>query len=82
MVYNFIAEEYMKTKKKNVDQLSVDTLRLLSVDMVEKAKSGHPGMPLGAAPFVYALWSKFLKHNPENPDWYNRDRFILSAGHG
>lgn len=72
----------MKSKKTNIDQLSIDTLRLLSVDMVEKAKSGHPGMPLGAAPFTYTLWSKFLKHNPQNPKWYNRDRFILSAGHG
>ncbi len=73
----------MKSKKKtSIDQLSIDTLRLLSVDMVEKAKSGHPGMPLGAAPFVYTLWGKFLKHNPQSPRWYNRDRFILSAGHG
>ncbi len=72
----------MAKKKSNIDQLSIDTLRLLSVDMVEKAKSGHPGMPLGAAPFVYTLWNKFLRHNPKNPKWYNRDRFILSAGHG
>ncbi len=72
----------MKQKKKNIDQLSIDTLRVLSVDMVEKAKSGHPGLPLGAAPFVYTLWSRFLRQNPANPKWYNRDRFILSAGHG
>jgi len=72
----------MTKKKSSIDQLSIDTLRLLSVDMVEKAKSGHPGMPLGAAPFVYTLWNKFLHHNPKNPKWYNRDRFILSAGHG
>jgi len=72
----------MARKKTNIDELSYNTLRLLSVDMVEKAKSGHPGMPLGAAPFVYALWSRYLKHSPQNPKWYNRDRFILSAGHG
>ncbi len=72
----------MPKKKTNTDQLSINTLRLLSVDMVEKAKSGHPGMPLGAAPFVYTLWSKFIRISPRNPKWYNRDRFILSAGHG
>ncbi len=69
-------------KVKDIDQLSVNTIRLLAVDMVEKAKSGHPGMPLGAAPMAYVLWHKFLRHNPANPDWFNRDRFILSAGHG
>ncbi len=63
-------------------QQCVDTLRFLSVDMVEKANSGHPGLPLGAAPMAYVLWTKFLKHNPANPDWADRDRFVLSAGHG
>ncbi|MFZ2237397.1 MAG: transketolase [Dokdonella sp.] len=63
-------------------QQCVDTLRFLSVDMVEKADSGHPGLPLGAAPMAYVLWTKFLKHNPANPDWPDRDRFVLSAGHG
>jgi transketolase len=72
----------MAGKKQDIDRLIIDTLRLLSVDMVEKAKSGHPGLPLGAAPFVYTLWSKFLSINPSNPGWMNRDRFILSAGHG
>ena len=72
----------MAGKKQDIDQLTIDTIRLLSVDMVEKAKSGHPGLPLGAAPFVYTLWSKFLSINPSNPVWMNRDRFILSAGHG
>ncbi len=72
----------MPRKKQDIDQLSIDTIRLLSVDMVEKAKSGHPGLPLGAAPFIYTLWSKFLRINPGNPKWMNRDRFILSAGHG
>jgi transketolase len=66
----------------NIDQLSIDTIRVLSAEAVEKAKSGHPGMPLGAAPMAYTLWSKVMKHNPKNPQWINRDRFILSAGHG
>ncbi len=65
-----------------IDQLSITTIRTLSIDAIEKAKSGHPGMPMGAAPFVYKLWTDFMKHNPENPKWFNRDRFILSAGHG
>ncbi len=65
-----------------LDELCVNTLRFLSVDMVEKAKSGHPGLPLGAAPMAYALWDGFLRHNPGNPQWANRDRFVLSAGHG
>jgi transketolase len=64
------------------DQASVDTLRLLAVDMIELAKSGHPGFPLGAAPMAYVLWSRFLKHDPKSPSWPDRDRFILSAGHG
>ncbi|MDR2301566.1 MAG: transketolase [Deltaproteobacteria bacterium] len=64
------------------DRASVDTLRLLAVDMVEKAKSGHPGFPLGAAPMAYVLWTRFLKHDPQRPDWPDRDRFVLSAGHG
>lgn len=63
-------------------QQCVDTLRFLSVDMVQKADSGHPGLPLGAAPMAYVLWTKFLKHNPANPHWPDRDRFVLSAGHG
>ncbi len=65
-----------------LDQLCVDTLRFLSVDAVQRANSGHPGMPLGAAPMAYALWTKFLKCNPANPDWADRDRFVLSVGHG
>jgi transketolase len=65
-----------------LDQLCINTLRFLSVDAVQKANSGHPGLPLGAAPMAYVLWTRFLRHNPENPDWFNRDRFILSAGHG
>ncbi len=65
-----------------IDLLAINTIRLLSVDMVEKAQSGHPGMPMGAAPMAYVLWTKIMKHNPDNPDWINRDRFVLSAGHG
>jgi transketolase len=66
----------------NLDQLSINTLRTLAMDAVQKAKSGHPGMPMGAAAMAYVLWTEFLRHNPSNPDWHNRDRFILSAGHG
>jgi len=65
-----------------LDQLSINTIRLMSVDAVQKANSGHPGLPLGAAPMAYVLWTRFLKHNPANPQWFNRDRFVLSAGHG
>jgi transketolase len=65
-----------------LDQLSVNTIRFLSVDAVEKADSGHPGLPMGAAPMAYVLWTRFLKHNPANPGWEDRDRFVLSAGHG
>lgn len=63
------------------DELVINNLRILSVEMIEKAKSGHPGMPLGIAPSAFVLWSKFLKHNPDNPSWLDRDRFVLSAGH-
>ncbi|MGC2323171.1 MAG: transketolase, partial [Terriglobales bacterium] len=65
-----------------LDQLCINTIRFLSVDAVEKAHSGHPGLPLGAAAMAYVLWDRFLRHNPANPHWFNRDRFILSAGHG
>ena len=66
----------------SIDELSVSTIRLLAVDMVQKANSGHPGLPLGAAPMAYVLWSRFLRFNPKDVHWPNRDRFILSAGHG
>jgi len=66
----------------NTEQLAINTIRLLSAEAIEKAKSGHPGITMGSAPAAYTLWSKFLKHNPENPDWVDRDRFVLSAGHG
>ena len=65
-----------------LDQLCINTIRTLSLDAVQKANSGHPGLPLGAAPMAYVLWTRFLKHNPKNPKWENRDRFLLSAGHG
>src|SRR6202521_3782034 len=65
-----------------LDQLCINTIRFLSVDAVQKAKSGHPGMPMGAAPMAYVLWTRLLKHNPRNPGWFDRDRFVLSAGHG
>lgn len=66
----------------DLDQLCINTLRFLSVDAVQKANSGHPGMPLGAAAMAYVLWTRLLKHYPRNPDWFDRDRFVLSAGHG
>lgn len=65
-----------------LDQICINTIRTLAIDGVQKAKSGHPGMPMGTAPMAYVLWTKFLKHNPTNPRWSNRDRFVLSAGHG
>ena len=67
---------------KNLDELCINTIRMLSVDMVQQANSGHPGMPMGAAPMAYALWTQFLRHNPNHPQWPDRDRFVLSAGHG
>ena len=65
-----------------LDQRCIDTMRFLAVDAVQNADSGHPGMPLGAMPMAYVLWDRFLKHNPRNPGWTDRDRFVLSAGHG
>ena len=66
----------------DLDQLCINTIRTLAMDGVQKAKSGHPGMPMGTADMAYVLWTRFLKHNPANPTWPNRDRFVLSAGHG
>ena len=68
--------------QKTLDQLSINTIRTLAMDAVQKANSGHPGMPMGMAAAAYVLWTKFLRHNPKNPAWVNRDRFVLSAGHG
>lgn len=64
------------------DRQAINTIRFLAVDAVENADSGHPGLPMGAAPMAYVLWTRFLQHNPVNPRWFNRDRFVLSAGHG
>ena len=65
-----------------LDELCVNTIRMLSADGVEKANSGHPGIPMGAAPMAYVLWTRFLRYNPLNSKWPNRDRFVLSPGHG
>src|SRR5881392_1804230 len=70
-----------KTDKGSLDQLSINAIRVLSMDAVQKADSGHPGTPMALAPLAYVLWTKHLRHNPANPDWANRDRFVLSAGH-
>ncbi|MEO5891844.1 MAG: transketolase [Ferruginibacter sp.] len=72
----------MDTNTDNIEQLGINTARLLSIDGVQKANSGHPGLPLGAAPMAHALWAHQMHYNPKNPSWANRDRFILSAGHG
>jgi len=72
----------MLTTQVDIEQLSIDTVRVLAADAVQKANSGHPGMPMGAAPMGHVLWSKFMRYDPKDPQWPNRDRFILSAGHG
>ncbi len=69
-------------QSENLDRICVNTIRMLSADAVQAAGSGHPGMPMGAAPIAYVLWTRFLRHNPANPQWPDRDRFVLSAGHG
>ncbi|MGF7086263.1 transketolase [Kroppenstedtia sanguinis] len=74
--------KFMPNTSQSIENLAVNTIRMLSIDGVEQAKSGHPGMPMGAAPMAYTLWSRYMKHNPDHPDWFDRDRFILSAGHG
>ncbi|SDY11265.1 transketolase [Salimicrobium album] len=72
----------MNTTSEKISDLSINTIRTLTIDSVEKAQHGHPGMPMGAAPMAYSLWKNVMNMNPENPDWFNRDRFVLSAGHG
>jgi len=72
----------MNLQDKSLDELCINTIRFLAVDAVQQANSGHPGMPMGAAPMAYVLWTKFLRHSPRNPGWPDRDRFVLSAGHG
>src|SRR5881392_3339000 len=75
-------QETENTLDTALDQLCINTIRALALDAVQQAESGHPGLPLGAAPMAYVLWTRFLRHNPKNPKWENRDRFLLSAGHG
>jgi transketolase len=65
----------------DIDTLCVNTIRTLSIDAIQKANSGHPGAPMGLAPAAYVLWTRVMKHNPKNPDWLDRDRFVLSGGH-
>jgi transketolase len=71
----------MTIAEKGLDRLAIDTIRTLSIDAVQKANSGHPGAPMGAAPMAYTLWTRFLRHSPTDPEWPDRDRFVLSAGH-
>jgi transketolase len=72
----------VKTPQYDLDQLCINSIRVLAIDAVQKANSGHPGMPMGMAPVAYLLFTRFMSHNPKNPQWYGRDRFVLSAGHG
>src|SRR5699024_8865940 len=69
-------------KNNTLEERCINTIRTLSIDAVQEAEQGHPGMPMGMADAAYVLWDKFLKHDPKHPDWFDRDRFILSAGHG
>jgi len=69
----------MTTTVNSVEQLSINAIRTLSIDAIQKANSGHPGLPMGAAPMAYTLWTEFMTHNPKNSKWFNRDRFVLSA---
>src|SRR6476646_3134526 len=80
LAYNFI--QRLSPMSSTLDQLAVNTIRTLSIDAVQKANSGPPGLPLGAAPMAYVLWMRHLRHNPRDPKWPDRDRFVLSAGHG
>src|ERR1700749_5086548 len=70
------------SEKSDIDELCINTIRTLSMDAVQKANSGHPGTPMALAPVAYALWQQFLRYDPKEPTWPNRDRFVLSAGHG
>jgi transketolase len=72
----------MAVATQSIEQLCINSIRFLAIDAVEKAKSGHPGLPMGAAPMAFVLWDQFMRFNPKNPNWVNRDRFVLSAGHG
>lgn len=72
----------MAVATQTLEELCINSIRFLAIDAVEKAKSGHPGLPMGAAPMAFVLWDRFMRFNPKNPKWFNRDRFVLSAGHG
>jgi transketolase len=72
----------MAVATQSLEELCINSIRFLAIDGVEKAKSGHPGLPMGAAPMAFVLWDRFMRYNPKNPKWFNRDRFVLSAGHG
>lgn len=72
----------MAVATQSLEELCINSIRFLAVDAIEKAKSGHPGLPMGAAPMAFVLWDRFMRYNPKNPKWFNRDRFVLSAGHG
>jgi transketolase len=72
----------MAVATQSLEELCINSIRFLAIDAVEKAKSGHPGLPMGAAPMAFVLWDRFMRFNPKNPYWFNRDRFVLSAGHG
>jgi len=72
----------MAVATQSLETLCINSIRFLAVDAINKSKSGHPGLPMGAAPMSFVLWDKFIRHNPKNPQWFNRDRFVLSAGHG
>ena len=76
-----IPQQAKEDTRTDIDQLAINTIRTLAIDGVQKANSGHPGTPLGAAPTAYALWQKVLRYDPQQPWWPNRDRFVLSAGH-
>src|ERR1700730_1793899 len=82
MPENVSTPAILTTEQDRLDQLCINTIRTLAMDAVEKAQSGHPGLPMGAAAMAYVLWTRFLRHNPHHPGWPNRDRFVLSAGHG
>ena len=72
----------MVAATQSLDELCINSIRFLAIDAIEQAKSGHPGLPMGAAPMAFVLWDRFMRFNPKNPQWFNRDRFVLSAGHG
>lgn len=75
-------KEIMAVATQSLEELCINSIRFLAVDAIEKSKSGHPGLPMGAAPMAFVLWDRFMRYNPKNPKWFNRDRFVLSAGHG